>query len=151
MGEGLGVKEDFLQLTQEIIGPLLTRMGFVVNGVDDSVDEGGPKGAVIFYLGQDCKIQIYRSVREGEINAMIAPVGAPDEYGLYNRSRMWHYFNEFADEPKLPLEELVEKVRAERDNFKTTSRWLEWIAKERIARYYESAHAAILEKYGNQG
>lgn len=145
------MKEDFPQLAQEIVGPLLTRMGFVLHGVDNSVDEGGPKGSVIFYQGQDCKIQIYhRSSREGEINAMIAPVAAPDEYGLYNRSRMWHYFNEFADEPKPPLEELVEKLKAERDNFKTTSRWLEWIKNERIARYYESAHAAILQKYGDK-
>lgn len=149
MGERLKMQDDFPQLTQEIVGPLLTRMGFVLAGIDNDVDEGGRKGSVIFYHGRDCKIQIYSSAREGEINAMIGPLEAPDEYGLYNRSHMWHYFNDFAVEPKLPLEQLVEKLRAERENFTTMSRWLEWIKNERITRYYESAHGGILEKYGN--
>ena len=58
------------------------------------------------------------------------------------------YFNEFAEEPKLSLEELVKKLRGERDNFTTTPRWLEWIKNERVARYYELARSGILEKYG---
>jgi hypothetical protein len=142
------MQDDFPHLAQEIVGPLLTHMGFVLAGIDNSVDEGGRKGSVLYYHGPDSKVQLYNSSREGEINAMIAPLEAPDEYGLYNRSHMWHYFNEFAEEPKLSLEELVEKLRGERDNFTTTPRWLEWIKNERVARYYELARSGILEKYG---
>jgi hypothetical protein len=122
-------------------------MGFVLQGVDVRADKGR-KRAVLFYYGPDCKIQLYHSSREGEIKAMIGPRGAPDEHGLANRSRLWHYFNEFAGEPKLSLEQVVEKSGAARVNFATTSRWLEWIKDERIARYYESARTGILERYG---
>jgi hypothetical protein len=145
------MSHEFLTGVRSIIEPTLADLGFRLDGYVDDIDEGGRKVRIAFYRSADCKIQIYESSREGEINAMIAPAVAPDQYGLSNQSRMWHYFNEFTDEPKLPLEELVAKLRAERDNFKTTSSWLEWIKKERIARYYESAHAAILEKYGSQG
>jgi hypothetical protein len=137
------VKDDFPQEVRKIVGPLLLGMGYTLEAIDDDVDEGGPKGSVVFYRSKDTKIQIYRSSREGEINAMIGPLDAPNEHGLYDRSQKWHYFNEFADEPKLPLEELVEKLRSERANFETMPKWLEWIKKERIGRYFESAHAAI--------
>jgi hypothetical protein len=145
MGEGLTVKDDFPQEVQTIVGPLLSSMGFTLDAIDNNVDEGGPMGSVVFYRSKDCKIQIYHSSREGEINAMIGPLDAPNVHGLYDRSRKWHYFNDFVDEPKLPLEELVQKLRDERANFETTTKWLEWIKKERIIRYFESAHAAVLE------
>jgi hypothetical protein len=145
MGEGLHVKSEFPREVQAIIGPLRSSIGFVVDSIDNDVDEGGRTGSVVFYRSQDCKIQIYYSSREREINAMIGALDAPNEHGLYARSREWHYFNDFSDEPKLPLEELVPKLRSERANFENTPKWLEWIKRERIARYFESAHAAIIE------
>lgn len=136
--------DNFLQQAQAIVGPFLCNLGFTVEEVDSAVDEGGPKGSVVYYRGQDCKIQIYQSSREGEINAMIAPLDAPNEYGLYNRSRKWHYFNDFAKEPHPPLEVLVRQLREDRAHFETTGKWLEWLKRERIARYFDSAHAAIV-------
>jgi hypothetical protein len=144
MGEGLIVEDDFTQQVQRIIGPLLSSLGFTLDAIDNDVDEGGPKGAVVFYRARDCKIQIYRSSREGEINAMIGPLDAPNEHGLYDQSRKWHYFNDFTDEPKLTLEELVRKLRDDRVNFETTPKWLEWIKRERIVRYFEAAHEAVV-------
>jgi hypothetical protein len=144
MGEGLTVEENFVQEVQQIVGPLLLSMGFALDAIDADVDEGGPKGSVVFYLAPDCKVQIYRSSREGEINAMIGPRDAPDVHGLYDRSRKWHYFNDFDNSPKLPLEELVQKLQDERTNFETTTKWLQWIKKERIGRYFQSAHEAIV-------
>ncbi|GAB4947604.1 MULTISPECIES: hypothetical protein [Mycobacterium] len=135
---------DFLQDVQAVIGPFLSDLGFTSDGVDSAVNEGGPKGSVAYYRGQDCKIQVYHSSREGEINAMIAPLDAPNEYGLYNGSGKWHYFNDFTDIPDLPLEELVRKLRAERANFETTPERLEWL-KRRIARDFDSARTAIVE------
>jgi hypothetical protein len=145
MGKGLMVEDDFPQEVQRIVGPLLSSIGFVVDSIDNDVDEGGRTGSVVFYRSEDCKIQIYYSSREREINAMIGPLDAPNEHGLYTRSREWHYFNDFSDEAKLPLEELVQKLRSERANFETTPKWLEWIKRERIARYFDAAHAAIIE------
>ncbi len=139
------VEDGFSQEVHAIVGPLLSSMGFALDAIDNDVDEGGRTGSVVFYRSQDCKIQIYYSSREREINAMIGPLDAPNEHGLYDRSRKWHYFNDFADEPKLPLEELVAKLRDERANFETTPKWLEWIKRERIVRYFESAHTAIVE------
>ncbi|SON62741.1 hypothetical protein MSIMFI_04269 [Mycobacterium simulans] len=138
------VVDDFLQEVQIIVGPFLSDLGFTVDEVDSAVDEG-PKGSVVYYRGQDCKIQIYHSSREGEINAMIAPLDAPNDYGLYDRSRKWHYFNDFTELPNLPVEELVRKLREERASFETTPKRLEWLNREHIARYFESAHAAIVE------
>lgn len=139
------VKDCFTQEFQIIVGPLLSSMGFVIDTIDDNVHEGGRTGSVVVYRAQDCKIQIYYSSREGEINAMIGPLDAPNEHGLYEHSRKWHYFNDFADQPKLSLEELVQKLQDERANFETTSKWLEWIKRERIVRYFDAAHAAIVE------
>jgi hypothetical protein len=147
MGEGLMVVDDFLQEVRTIVGPFLSDRGFTLDEVDKAVDEGGPTGSVAYYRGQDCKIQIYHSSREGEINAMIAPLDAPNEYGLYDRSGKWHYFNDFTKEPYLPLEELLRKMREDEaaGNFETTPKRLEWLKRERIARYFESAHAAIVK------
>ena len=138
------MNDEFPQRVRAIVEPLLSGMGFTLDAIDDDVDEGGPKASVLFYRSKDSKIQIYWSSRAGEINAMIGPLDAPNVHGLYDRSRKWHYFNDFTDEPKLPLEELVQKLRSERANFETIPKWLEWIKKERIARYFESAHAAVV-------
>lgn len=76
---------------------------------------------------------------------MIAPLDAPNEYGLYDQSGKWHYFNDFTEMPDLPLEELVQKLREDRADFETIPKRLEWLMRERIARYFDSAHAAIAE------
>lgn len=82
-------------------------------------------GSVVIYRGPDCKIQIYYSSREGEVNAMIGPLDAPNKHGTYDDSGEWRYFTDFEIQPTLSLEELVKKLRAERANFETTSNWLD--------------------------
>lgn len=139
------MESGFSDQVREIIEPYLSSIGFDLDAIDNNVDEGGRRGTAVFYRGEDCKIQVYYSSREGEINAMIGPLDAPNEHGLYNQSRKWHYFNDFADEPKLPLEELVRNLRDERANFESTPKWLEWIKRERIQRYFDSARAEIVK------
>jgi hypothetical protein len=145
------VVDEFFQEVQSVVGPFLSGLGFAMDEVDSAVDEGGPKASIIYYRGKDCKIQVFHSGREGGINAMIAPLDALNEYGLYNRSGKWHFFNDFTKEPGLPLEELLRRMREDEDagNFETTTKWLEWLKRERIARYFDSAHAAIVEGRGN--
>jgi hypothetical protein len=141
--------EAFSDKVQSIVGPVLTGFGFKLDAIDASVDEGGRLGAVVYYRGGDCKMQVYWSAREREINVMIAPLDASNEHGLYNRSSKWHYLNEFAKPADLPLEELVQVLKADRANFESDTKWLEWL-KGRISQYFEAAHAGILELYGRR-
>lgn len=129
---------------QSIVGSVLSSMGFTLDTVDEDVDEGGGMGSVVICRGPDCKIQIYYSSREGEVNAMIGPLDAPNKHGTYDDSGKWRYFTDFETQPTLSLEELVKKLRAERANFETTSNWLEWITKERILRHFDSARAVVV-------
>lgn len=71
---------------QSIVGSVLWSMGFTLDTVDEDVDEGGGMGSVVICRGPDCKIQIYYSSREGEVNAMIGPLDAPNKHGTYDDS-----------------------------------------------------------------
>jgi hypothetical protein len=78
---------EFVEDVQAIVGPVLKGLGFVLDEIDINPDEGGRRQHVLYYHSPDCKIQIYWSSREGEINAMIGPLDAPNECGLQDRSR----------------------------------------------------------------
>src|ERR1700730_14317701 len=69
--------QEFLTEVRSIVEPLLTRLGFQLDAFVDDVDEGGRRGSAVFYGSKDCKIQVYRTTREGSVNCMIAPLGAP--------------------------------------------------------------------------
>lgn len=135
--------EDFPQKVQSIVGPRLADLGFELDEIDNNVDEGGRHGSVVYYRSADCKLQIYWSEREGEINAMIARLDAPNEHGLYNRSSQWHYLNDFIQAPDLPLEELVKVLKAERANFESDTKWLEWL-RGRIETNFPAARDGVL-------
>ena len=76
----------FARDVESIVGPSLAQLGFVLDEIDSSVDEGGRPGSVVYYRSSDCKIQIYNSSREGNINCMIAPLDAPNNsFGLNRR------------------------------------------------------------------
>jgi hypothetical protein len=131
---------QFSAEVQSIVGPLLIDLGFVLDGVED-FDEGGLPGTVVYYRSDDCKIQIYQSGREGETNCMIAPLDAPDSFGL--RADKWQYLLRFSKTPDLPLAELAALTRAEYNAYANP---LEWVT-DRIAKYYPAAHTGILEMY----
>ena len=135
---------EFSRDVQVIVGPLLEELGFTVDEIDDSADEGGRSQHVVYYRSNDCKIQVYQSSREGETNCMIGPLNVPNEFGL--RAKKWQYLPRFAPRPDLPLEELVRVARAEYDAYANP---LEWV-RDRILKYYDAAHAGIIGMYGNQ-
>lgn len=141
MAEGLTLVNDFIEEVQRVVGPFLSDLGFVL---DEVVDEGGSIGAIAYYRGQDCRIQVYYTAREGEINAMIAPLDAPNEHGLYGRSGKWRHFNDFADTPDLTVEELVRQLREERPSLDTTAKRLEWLTR-RMAKDFDSARKGVVE------
>jgi hypothetical protein len=135
---------EFSADVQAIVGPLLERLGFVLDGIDDSPDEGGRRQHIVFYRSDDCKIQVYESSREGSTNCMIAPLDVPNEFGP--RAKKWQYLPRFSKQPDLPLAELAKLVRAEYEAYANP---LEWV-RDRIVRYYEAAHKGILEMYGGE-
>jgi hypothetical protein len=97
---------EFSKDVQTIVGPLLTELGFVLDEIDDSADEGGRGQHIVYYRSNDCKIQVYESSREGEVNCMIGLLSVPNEFGL--RAKKWQFFTRFVKRPDLPLEELIE-------------------------------------------
>jgi len=119
--------DDFPEMVEAIVGPVLAESGFVLDVVDDHVDEGGRFGSVVYYCAADCRVQIYWSSRAGEINCMVAPLDAQNDHGLYDRAGKWHYLREFAEKPSLALEELVKRLKAEKANFETLEKWLTWL------------------------
>jgi hypothetical protein len=132
---------EFGEEVQTIVGPVLEGLGFVLDGIDDRPDEGGRRQHVVYYRSNDCKIQVYESSREGEINCMIAPLDAPDSFGL--RADKWQFLTRFSKRPDLPLAELAELARGEYNSYPNP---LEWV-RDRIAQHYQAAHAGILEMY----
>lgn len=135
---------DFLAEVRLIVEPLLIELGFHLEE-SDSVDEGGRRGSVVFFRCEDCKIQVYDSVRGGEINCMIAPLDAQNVFGLYDRSGKWQYLPRFAIRQGVPLEEIMkDKAPVE---FPTSAQFLESV-RRRIEKYFPVAHAGILEMKG---
>jgi hypothetical protein len=91
---------DFAADVEETAGSLLAKLGFVLDEVDEGPDEGGIARRIVYYRSNDCKLQIYDSSREGEINCMIAPLDAPNRFGL--DAAKWHYISRFSKRVDLP-------------------------------------------------
>jgi hypothetical protein len=135
------VTSEFSEQAQAIVGPLLGSLGFTLDAIDDTPDEGGRYQHVVYYKSDDCKIQVYQSGREGETNCMIAPLDAPNSFGL--RTGKWQFLTRFSKGPDLPLAELAEFARAQYNSYANP---LEWV-RDRIAEDFQAAHAGILELY----
>jgi hypothetical protein len=134
---------DFYADVEATVGPLLKSLGFVVAEVDDNPDGGGIPRNIVYYRSDDCKLQIYYSAREGEINCMIAPLDAPNEFGL--NGEKWYYISYFSKRPDLPPKERLRLAIAEVQAYDNR---LDWV-KDRIIKHYETARAGILEKFGS--
>jgi hypothetical protein len=135
------VKLDFSKEVQEIVGPTLEELGFVLDEIDDNPDEGGRRQHIVFYRSDDCKIQVYESSREGETNCMIAPLNVPNAFGL--RATKWHFLPRFTTRSDLPPAERARRAMAE---YAAYANPLEWV-RDRIVKYFDAAHAGILEMY----
>jgi hypothetical protein len=137
--------QEFLTGVRSIVEPLLIDLGFRPDEHIDNIDEGGPKGSVVIYRADDCKIQIYESARSGEINCMIASLDAPNVFGLYDKSAMWQYLPRFAIRQGVPIEEI--KKYNPSVEFPTIEQFLESV-RSRIEKYFPIAHAGVLEMDG---
>lgn len=138
--------EDFSAQAQRVVGPTLSDRGFTLDEIDHAVDEGGRYGAALYFRGPGCKVQIYWSAREMEISAMITPPDAPNEHGLYDHSKKWHYLNSFTPMPDITLEDLAKEQHKEQVTTEHETDRLQRLS-SRIERYYEDAHAGIAKLY----
>ena len=129
---------------QTTVGPLLAELGFALDEVDDSPDQGGIERHIVYYRSSDCKMQIHEYSREGEVNCMIAPLNAPNEFGL--TSEQWHYISKFSKRSNVPPQERLRIAIAEANAYANP---LEWV-RDRIVKHYEAAHAGVLEMNDNQ-
>ena len=81
---------DFAADVEASVGPLLKKLGFVIDGVDNGPDEGGIARHIVFDRSNDCKLQIFDSSREGEVNCMIAPLNCSESVRLDDQRLALH-------------------------------------------------------------
>ena len=134
------MSDDFPNGVRLVVEPVLSIRGFVLDEIQNGADDGGRDLSVVYFRSADCKMQIYESAREGETNCMIAPLDAPNEFGLRSSSKKWQYLTTFAKRPDLRLEDLVKMARQEYESYDNP---LEWV-KARIEADFDTAHAAML-------
>ncbi len=71
--------------------PTLSNAGFKLDEVQESVVYGNRPAWAVYYRSNDCKLQVCWSARDGGIDFMVAPLDAPNEFGLINNSKKWHF------------------------------------------------------------
>ncbi len=76
---------------EKYLGPTLAGLGFRMESADSAVVYGDRPAWAVYYRASDCKLQVCWSAREGGIDFMLAPLNAPDEFGLSSRSKGWEY------------------------------------------------------------
>lgn len=75
----------------QFLGPALSCAGLEIDEVQDDLTYGDRRAWATFYRGSDCKLQVYWSARNGGFNFMLAPLDAPNEFGLVNQSKAWQF------------------------------------------------------------
>jgi hypothetical protein len=134
------MSDDFPSDVRLVVEPILSKRGFVLDEIQDGTDDGGRQLSVVYFRSADCKIQIYESAREGETNCMIAPLDAPNEFGLRSTSKKWQFLTRFVKRSDLPLEGRLKMARQEYESYDNP---LEWV-KACIEAHFDTAHAAML-------
>lgn len=81
----------------QYLGRTLSRVGLEMDEVQDDLTYADRGAWAIFYRGADCKLQLYWSARNGGFNFMLAPLDAPNEFGLSNQSSAWQSILRLSD------------------------------------------------------
>lgn len=77
------------ELLERFLDPALSQAGFRLEELDDPLLYQNRPAWAIYYRGQDCKLQVAWSARDGGIDYFLAPLDAPNEFGLLNESKKW--------------------------------------------------------------
>jgi hypothetical protein len=87
---------------EQVIAPSLSALGFSLDEVDADLVYGGRPAWALYYRGSDCKVQLCWSERNGGLSYLLAPLDAPNEFGLVNASKQWQYMLALSDNPDDP-------------------------------------------------
>jgi hypothetical protein len=71
--------------------------GLRLDEIADSVSYQDRPAWAIYYRDPDCKLQICWSARNGGIDFLLAPLDAPNEFGLLNGSKKWRFMLMLSD------------------------------------------------------
>jgi hypothetical protein len=114
----------------------LRAVRFHFDQADANVIYGELPAWAVFYRGPDCKLQVCWSAREGGVDFMLAPLDAPNEYGLINRSKKWRFM--------LALSDATDDLGAPPLGTDTDQVWA-W-RKAIFDAHFKSAHDALVGK-----
>jgi hypothetical protein len=93
------MSEGFTQVDRHL-GPMLSALGFVPDGILNDVDSKERLAWAVFYRRDDCKLQICWSAREGSTDFMLAKPDVSNNFGLDDGATRWHLLlmlNDFED------------------------------------------------------
>jgi hypothetical protein len=82
---------------EKYMGPTLSRYGFELEAIEPAVEYGERPAWAVYFHSVDCKLQVSWSAREGSVDFMLAPVDAPTEFGLVNKSKKWRFLLSLSD------------------------------------------------------
>lgn len=119
------------------LSPTLSSAEFTLVEIDDSVKYRGSDAWAAYYRGVDCKLQMGWASREGGTYFMLAPLDAPNELGLINASKKWHWMLMLSDVD----DDLITPPVGSSD-----SSVLAWL-KDLFDVHYAAAHTAIKRIY----
>ncbi|MBB4854717.1 hypothetical protein HNP40_002104 [Mycobacteroides chelonae] len=85
------MKMNYSTEVAQHMGVVLSRFGFTLEEASDSITYGDRPAGAVFYRSADCKLQICWSARDGGLDIMLARLDAPNEFGLANKSKKWHF------------------------------------------------------------
>jgi hypothetical protein len=74
---------------ESFLAATLSHAGFKLSQLDDPTVYQNRPAWVIYYSANDCKLQVCWSARDGGIDFLLAPLDAPNEFGLSNASKKW--------------------------------------------------------------
>ncbi|MEB3049365.1 hypothetical protein KV112_06350 [Mycolicibacter sp. MYC123] len=79
------------------MAPTLASLGFVLDEVMSDIVYAESRAWAAFYRGPDCKLQICWASRIGGMNFMLAPLDAPNRFGLEDGFKTWRFMFELSD------------------------------------------------------
>ena len=124
---------DFMAVDRHM-GAAFAKFGFVCDGVDDALVYGDRPAWAVYYHGEECRLQVCWSARDGGVDIMLGPLDAPRELGLSNPSKKWHHLLLLSD---------IDDGLTTPDPLAAVNTWWDWRL-TLFEKHYPAARAALL-------